>query len=141
MQPMTPSRPVVRRRLTDQERALRAVSEADLQRQVIDLAVLLGYEWAHFRHAPSRKDNLWRVPVAGPLGKGWPDLVLVRTRDRRHLVVELKRETGDLSPDQERVLALLTAGGIEVHVWRPSDLADPIERSVVFRVLRGGRNG
>jgi hypothetical protein len=95
--------------------------EADLQRCVTDMAALFGWSHVHFRPAQTRKG--WRVPVEGPLGAGWPDLVLVRVRDRRLLFVELKRELGQVSADQAAVLAALGAVA-EAVVWRPSDLTD-----------------
>lgn len=178
-QPSKWSRPAREaRRLTAEERTLRAVPERDFQRQVCDLAELLGWTWCHWR--PLRNGRgIWQVPVEGPLGKGWPDLTLVRARDRRLIFAELKREDQDPSPDQIAVLEQLelavgqdascgdgphidrarfgdqpegfgrwlSAGKpearfaccpplIEVYVWRPSDLADPIETSTIGRILR-----
>lgn len=137
-----------RGRLTDEERRWRSVKEAELQRQVTDLAELLGWSWVHFR-AGMRANGRWQVAVEGPLGKGWPDLVLVRKRDRRLIFAELKRQLEQVSDDQERVLEALgaTAGGLDLRgltngphvqtfVWRPSDLRDPIETSPVYEVLR-----
>ncbi len=71
--------------------------------------------------------------------KGWPDLVLIRRRDRRLIFAELKRETNDPTPRQAAILDLLrcleprtdaeyddvlTTDGtyVQVFVWRPSDL-------------------
>jgi len=138
------------RRLTDEDRRLRALSERDFQRQVCDLAEVLGWTWCHWR--PLRNGRgIWQVPVEGPLGKGWPDLTLLRVRDRRLIFAELKREQQDPTDDQVAVLSDLEQlrldpgefGGLgvglpslEVHVWRPSDLADPIESSRVYEVLR-----
>lgn len=131
------------RRLTAEDRVLRSVAERDFQRQVCDLAELLGWSWCHWR--PLRNSRgIWQVPVEGPLGKGWPDLTLVRARDRRLIFAELKREAEDPKPDQVAVLEILSelAYGvvidpkIEVYVWRPSDLRDPIEASVIGRILR-----
>lgn len=80
--------------------------------------------------------------MAGPLGKGFPDLVLVRARDRRLIFAELKRDGEYPTPDQARVLTLLSsveqlpvaplrpvgvrsvrsdAPRIEVYIWRPAD--------------------
>jgi hypothetical protein len=121
---------------------------------VTDLAEAYGWTWCHWR--PLRNGRgIWQVPVEGPLGKGWPDLTLLRTRDRRLIFAELKRENEDPKPEQGRARAAPVAGlcraaradiaeeirgargtAIEVHVWRPSDLADPIEGSVIGRILR-----
>lgn len=139
--------------LTDVERAERKVTEAEFQRQVTDLAELHGWSWVHFR-AGIQANGRWHVPVEGPLGAGWPDLVLVRARgrDRRILFAELKRQLGHLTPDQERVRQLLIEVGlsfgalpsadgvtrmlVDHFVWRPSDLRDPIESSAIYEVLR-----
>lgn len=77
---------------------------------------------------------------------GWPDLTMVRLKDRRLIFAELKtdKKTSTLKPRQEQVLQLLrdalefdlpanvVIGGrrvprIQVFVWRPSDWAE-IER-------------
>jgi hypothetical protein len=96
--------------------------ESDFQRQVTDLAELLGWEWAHFR--PAQTARGWRTPVSGPLGKGWPDLVL--SRGTRLMFVELKRSGAKLRPDQERVLNRLGQSA-ETHVWFPMDLDRIVE--------------
>ncbi len=98
--------------------SLPTLNEKDFQRQVTDLAEILGYEWVHFR--PAQTSRGWRTPVSGPLGKGWVDLVLVRARDGRLIFAELKAELGKTSPDQEHVLAVLRSAGCEAVVWRPS---------------------
>jgi hypothetical protein len=59
--------------------------------------------------------------VSGPLGKGWPDLTLVRIRDRRLVFAELKRDGAKATADQAAVLAALGTAA-ECHVWRPADL-------------------
>ena len=122
-------------RLTDVERRERALSERDFQRQVTDLATALGWTWCHWR--PLRNGRgFWQVPVEGPLGEGWPDLTMVRERDQRFLVAELKRELEHPSAAQVAVLRSLERVGIRTNVWRPSDLRDPIETSRIYEVLR-----
>jgi hypothetical protein len=116
-----------------QAREARGLTEADFQRQVTDLAELLGWSWAHFR--PAQTAHGWRTPVSGPLGKGWPDIVAVRPRDGRLVFLELKRQGGKPSADQAAVLAALGTAA-EVHVWTPADLRDPIEASRIYAVLR-----
>jgi hypothetical protein len=110
-------------RLTSDQRRDRHTSGAELQVLVVELATIYGWSWVHFR--PARTERGWRTPVEGPLGKGWPDLVLIRERDGRIVFAELKREQGDdLSADQYFVLEYLRAAGQEVHVWRPSDFTE-----------------
>ena len=98
------------------------MTEAELMHAVTDLATLLGWSWVHFR--PAMTQHGYRTPVSGPLGKGWPDLVLVRTRDRRCLFLELKADGGKLTPDQKAVLDTLADAGREVAVLKPVDLDD-----------------
>ena len=109
------------------------LTEAQFQRQVTQLAEMLGWQWAHFRPA-MRANGRWYTPVSGPLGKGWPDLVMIRSGEtsrgpRRLLFAELKRSKRDQpSPDQARVLDALDdlrwsspLAGVETYVWRPED--------------------
>ncbi len=92
------------------------VSEADFMRQVTDLATILGYSWCHFR--PAQTSRGWRTPVSGPLGKGWPDLVLVR--GERIIFAELKADDGKATPEQTMVLETLRSVG-EAYIWKPAD--------------------
>lgn len=91
------------------------MTEADWQRQVIDLAHLCGWRVAHFR--PARTAHGWATPVTAD-GAGFPDLVLIRDRV---IFAELKSDRGRLSDVQRRWIAGLTDAGAEVHVWRPAD--------------------
>ncbi len=96
---------------------LPAITEAQFQVQIVQLAAIMGWANVHFRPAQTRHG--WRTPVSGPLGAGWPDLVLVR--GERLLFVELKRDGGKLTPAQEEVLRILGGTGAECYVWRPRD--------------------
>lgn len=91
--------------------------EADFQLQITQLAHLLGWEDFHVR-AGRTKDS-WRTPGSGTMARGWPDLVLVR--GKRLLFVEVKRDGGKLTADQERVLGVLDGTSAEVYCWRPAD--------------------
>ncbi len=88
------------------------MTEKDWQKQVIDLARLFGFRvfhpWLSIRSE-----------------KGWPDLALFRPG--RFLLAELKTETGKLPASQESMIADLRAAGVEVHVWRPTDLDHVVE--------------
>lgn len=97
-----------------------ALNETQFTRQVVELAVLLGWSFVHFRPAQTRRGT-WVTPVQGPLGKGWPDLFMVRARGQRVLAAELKAEGGYATPAQTEVLEQLAAAGIETYVWRPRD--------------------
>lgn len=153
-----------RARLTDVERAERKVGGDALVEQIADLAVWCGWDWLHV--GALRTKFGWRTPTRGTLS-AWPDLVLVRARDRRLIFAECKRELEPVRADQEHVLGILgalhvdladtsdalwprdpssaalglehaarRAPKVEVHVWRPSDLRDPIQDSIVGRILR-----
>lgn len=98
------------------------VTEREWQGQVTQAAEMLGWSWAHFRPAMTSKG--WRTPVSGPMGAGFPDLILCR--GDRLVMAELKAEGGRLTPAQRDVLDLLRPAA-EVHVWRPSDLEIALE--------------
>lgn len=119
---------------------LDAMTEKAFQRQVTELAQLLGWHWVHVSHSPQVNRGIvtrYTTPTHGTLGKGWPDLMLIRERDQRLIFAELKSEAGKVSPEQERVLDVLRALDgrlaavasplIEVFVWRPHDIEE-IER-------------
>ena len=93
------------------------ITEREWQRQVTDAAELFGWAWAHFR--PARTERGWRTPVSGPLGAGFPDLILCR--GDRLILAECKAEGARLSPPQRQVHALL-AQAVPLYTWRPSDL-------------------
>jgi len=98
------------------------ISERDWMSQVTQAAELLGWSWAHFR--PAMTSRGWRTPVSGPMGAGFPDLILCR--GDRLVLAELKSQDGRLTPAQRDVLDVLRPA-VEVHVWRPSDLPAVLE--------------
>lgn len=93
--------------LSPRERQLREITEKEWSRDVEKLATTLGYEGYHTHRS--------QLSPAG-----WPDWAF--WKPGRFLLAELKTETGKLSPMQEKVIAGLRAAGVEVYVWRPSDL-------------------
>jgi hypothetical protein len=100
------------------------LTEKLFQRQVVELAKMLG--WRVFHPFLSK----WSE-------RGFPDLTMVRARDRRLIFAELKAEAGRLTPAQGEWQELLGAISdaacgippsevrdgrrIEVHVWKPSN--------------------
>ena len=94
------------------------MTEADLQKAVIDVAHLFGWLVAHFRTAQTPRGN-YVTPVQGD-GKGYPDLTLVK--GERLIFAELKSDKGRLSPEQVKWQTALSWTPAEVYVWRPSDL-------------------
>ena len=93
-------------------------TEAAFMAQVTDYARLRGWEWMHIAPGLNERGR-YRTPVSGPLGSGWPDLIMVRGSDL--IAVELKSERGSITALQRRVLSTLEQALIEVHVWRPTD--------------------
>jgi hypothetical protein len=109
-----------------------ALTEKAFQKLVRDLARRLGWDLVFHAMQPFHAAE-----------RGWPDLVLVRTRDRRLIFAELKAERGKLADRQVEVLAMLRSlamkphapradghwlwPAVEVHVWRPSDYESIVE--------------
>jgi hypothetical protein len=87
--------------------ALPPISEAEFQRQVLDVAKL--FRWTVYHPMLSK----WSE-------RGFPDLTMVR--GSRLIFAELKRENGKVSEHQERWLGLLKGARQEVYLWRPSDI-------------------
>lgn len=110
-----------RRRLTDQDRYLRSISEAAFQVRVIETARL--NRWlVHHSRAALRQSGGYSTPIQG--ARGYLDLTMARKG--RLIIAELKTEIGKLTEWEERWMEELTAGfglyeGFEVYVWRPSD--------------------
>jgi hypothetical protein len=85
-----------------------AMKEADLQRLVIELAEMLGYEVVHINDSRGQK------------AVGLPDLMLMRA-PRPLVWLELKTEKGKASPKQEWFLEELRQSGNVAWVIRPTD--------------------
>lgn len=94
------------------------MSEKDLLNTVLDMCRFYRVRTAHFRPALTR-DGRWVTPVQGD-AKGWPDLALVGPGGA--LFRELKRQRGVLTLEQKHWQDVLRAAGLDVGVWRPSDL-------------------
>ena len=98
--------------------ALRVMpTEAQFQRTVTDLATTLGWKWLHVERMGNRMGQ-WRTPATGPLGKGWPDLILVRGREM--IAIELKAEGKYLTPAQKD-MAVILQDVMPFYVFRPGD--------------------
>jgi hypothetical protein len=57
--------------------------------------------------------------VSGSASKGFPDLLCFRGTDK--LALELKRQSGRISPEQIEWNQRMNEAGIEAHIVRPSD--------------------
>jgi hypothetical protein len=86
---------------------MRALSEAQLQALVVELAQRAGFLWFHDHDSRRNKAGL-------------PDLILAHPRTGRLIFAELKSATGKERPEQKMWLAAL---GIrhEAYLWRPAD--------------------
>lgn len=82
------------------------MTEKDWQRQLVELARLLGWERIYHTHTSKHSQA------------GFPDLVLVRDRV---IYLELKTETGNLTRAQLEWLTALFKAGAETYVARPAD--------------------
>lgn len=96
------------------------MSEDALQTQVLAIANVFG--WLAYHTHDSRRSQ-----------KGFPDLVLVNTRQRRILFRELKSAKGKTTAEQKIWLAALASVGLDAGVWRPADLVS----GVILAELRG----
>ncbi len=85
------------------------LSEAEFMGQVIDLAHLCG--WMTFHPFDSRRSC-----------PGWPDVAFCHPGRHEFFLAELKSQQGKLSPAQQIWIEALRQAGVEVVVWRPSDL-------------------
>lgn len=103
------------RRLTEDEKLLRLITEKTFQKWLQAVLTELGWRWYH---AP---DNVPRNGHVQNIKAGFPDLVAVR--GRRVLFIELKttKPESKTTPAQDEWLADLRQAGQEVYVWRPSD--------------------
>lgn len=108
------------RRLTDQERAWRAITEKQFQSDVMKEARKNGWKVAHFhdsRKMVVRGDKKFMVGDAD--AKGFPDCCMAHPI-LGVVFVELKKELGKTSPEQDQWLAALREAGATTLVLRPS---------------------
>ena len=90
------------------------LTEAQLQRGILDAAALYGY-------------RVWHNTYAIGSDRGWPDLVLVRVATRarpgRLIFAELKGPRGRVRPDQAVWLQTLREAGQEVYLWDSREIS------------------
>lgn len=91
-------------------------TEAEFQKQVIQLARLYGFRVAHFRAAMNRR-GMWQTPVQAD-GAGFPDLLMVKDRV---IAAELKSPKGKPSPEQVAWMDAFRKAGVETYLWKPAD--------------------
>lgn len=103
------------------------MSEAELQRAVLELAAALGYLCYH--PIPARTEKGWSTAAQGNGAAGFPDLVLVG--HGRVVFAELKSGSGRLRPEQLGWRDSILANGGEWVLWNPTDwMAGTVERSL-----------
>lgn len=95
------------------------MTEAALQKAVLELAKRLGWRVAHFRPAQVRPGRF--VTNVGAEGSGFPDLVLVR--GDRLVFAELKMDGKYPGPKQREWHQALQGAGASVCIWKPRDWA------------------
>ena len=86
-----------------------SMKERELQAMVKNIADLRGWEYYHTYD--SRRSN-----------PGFPDVVMLR--GERLIVAELKMQKKHPSDDQKRWLEKFKLTGVEVYLWRPSDIRE-----------------
>ncbi len=99
-------------------RKQRGHPEADFQQQIIELLHLNGWVVAHFRSARTGKG--WVTPVAAD-GAGFLDLLAVHARPGRVLAIEVKTDSGRLTPEQQAWRDNWDSAGFPAFVARPSN--------------------
>lgn len=99
------------------------MTEAQLSTLVVELARLGG--WTHRYHTFISKRSSY----------GFPDWIFVK--NGRLIAAELKSDTGTVKPEQRAWLdALSEVPGVEVYLWRPSDLDEIAETLTGRKVIR-----
>lgn len=119
------------KRLSDEQKKFRLLSEKQYQKQITDLASIYGWRWVHF--ADSRKQVKPGVFVGDKESAGFPDLLLLRPPEM--VVVEVKRETGKTTEIQEEWLKDFRGCGVDAFVSRPSNFEEIMSRLTRARVV------
>lgn len=96
------------------------VTEADLQRAVIQRARLFGWKVMHPLPAQTSRGSGWATATQGD-GRGYPDLTLVR---ERIVFAELKAEGKYLGEGQKLWRDWILAAEGEWYCWKPSQWFD-----------------
>ena len=122
LRPQCPHCGVRHRGRSHEERADRQMSERTLQDRVVGRAKRRGWRVAHAGRGIAAFDALGNPIFVTPMSKGWPDLFMLNEKRHRALVIELKREDGEVDEAQFDWLAAFIVCGIPAVVVKPSDL-------------------
>lgn len=93
------------------------ITEAQFQKQIEELASRLGWQWVHFERMGNDQGR-WRTPARGPLGKGFPDLFLVK--GAAAIFIEVKAQRGVFS-DEQRAVRMILEKVHPYYIFRPND--------------------
>lgn len=105
------------------------ISEADFQRQVIELAEICGWRVLHIRKSIKGAKGGWTTTTSI---SGWPDLMIMRPPDGL-IFAELKVKPNRTSDSQDEVLAYLARFPFARSVvWFPEDW-DAIQETLARR--------
>jgi len=115
---------VKHRTITPDQCRDRKMSERVLQDRIVDRAKRRGWKVAHDGRGIAAFDASGNPVFVTPMAKGWPDLFLLHERRGESLVIECKREEGEVEPEQWVWLVLFNRCGIPAVVCRPSDLRE-----------------
>jgi hypothetical protein len=97
--------------------------EATLQKRVVSRAKTRGWFVEHVGKGISTFDSKGDPIYVTTGTPGWPDLVLFNPKKRHKVIaMELKRQEGEVSPEQWTWLKRFIACGILAVVIRPADL-------------------
>lgn len=97
------------------------LTEAAFQRQVVQLAESLGWDWMHIGRTGKYVAN----GAKGTLGTGWPDLLLLR--GHRIVCAELKAQNAPLPSLAQKDVLLKLSGAVEAYCWRPSMMNEIVD--------------
>ncbi len=112
------------------------MSEADLQKCILDLCGLLRLHTAHFR--PSQIGGRWQTAVSGDAA-GFPDLVIVGPGGLAF--AELKSTKGRVTASQQAWLNQLRNAGQTAVVWTPAAWLDGTIPTLLRRLAQPHTSG
>ncbi len=100
------------------------MTEDELFEGVAGALSLTGWAWLH-----TRRSDLAQIQ-GHPHSAGWPDLVAFG--HGRVMALELKTQTGSVTPEQWAWLHRMRDAGVDARIIRPSDY-DPLIRELTHR--------
>lgn len=111
------------RTLTEDQCLDRSMAERTLQDRVVGRAKRRGWKVAHAGKGWVGDQETGKGQFITPMAPGWPDLTLAK-EGHRLILIELKRELGEVDEEQWAWLRLLNSTGNYAVIVRPSDLRE-----------------